>query len=131
MKARKITPAHTDARGSIADIMYKEPVDHIAVISSKKGAVRANHYHKETVQWIYLQSGSLESVTRREGEEPATLVMEPGDLICTEAGEHHAMRALEDSLFFVFTRGPRGGEDYESDTFRLDTPLIPYPETRP
>lgn len=131
MKAIKITPTRIDARGAIADILYKEPVDHIAVISSEKGAVRANHYHKKTIQWIYLQSGSLESVTRREGEEPVSLVMKPGDLIRTDAGEHHAIRALEASLFFVFTRGPRGGDDYESDTFRLETPLIPYPETLP
>jgi hypothetical protein len=57
--------------------------------------------------------------------------MEPGDLIRTDAGEHHAICALEDALFFVFTRGPRGGENYESDTFRLETPLIPYPEKLP
>jgi hypothetical protein len=25
----------------------------------------------------------------------------------------------------VLTRGPRGGDDYESDTFRLEVPLIP------
>ena len=37
--------------------------------------------------------------------------------------EHHAVHALEDSVFMVFTRGPRGGDDYESDTFRLETPL--------
>jgi len=30
---------------------------------------------------------------------------------------------LEDSLFLVFTRGPRGGQDYESDTYRLTKPL--------
>lgn len=128
MEIKKIKPAHSDDRGDIADIMYREPVDHIAVITSTKGAVRANHYHKETIQWLYLQSGKVESVTQTGDEPVVSQVMEPGDLIRTDANEKHAIHALEDSVFFVFTRGPRGGEDYESDTFRLETPLVPYPE---
>ena len=31
----------------------------------------------------------------------------------------HTMVALEDSAFLVFTRGIRGAEDYEKDTYRL------------
>ena len=37
--------------------------------------------------------------------------------------EAHALHALEDSVLLILTRGPRGGEDYESDTYRLDKPL--------
>jgi hypothetical protein len=33
--------------------------------------------------------------------------------------ERHAWIAIEDSLVVVMTRGPRGGKEYESDTFRL------------
>ena len=38
--------------------------------------------------------------------------------------ERHAFQAIEDTTFLVLTRGPRGGENYETDTFRLDIPLI-------
>ena len=39
-------------------------------------------------------------------------------------GDPHAWKALEDSECLVFTRGPRSGENYEEDTYRLDTPLL-------
>ena len=48
----------------------------------------------------------------------------PGNLAVVGEMEQHALRALEDSELLVFTRGPRGGKEYETDTYRLDTPLI-------
>jgi quercetin dioxygenase-like cupin family protein len=113
-----------DDRGYIKDILIREPVDAITVIQSNKGAVRANHYHKDTIQWVYVHSGKLRYVFQR-GEEPTqACTLGPGELIKTDILEKHALHALEDSLFYVFTRGPRGGEDYETDTFRLDAPLV-------
>jgi hypothetical protein len=44
--------------------------------------------------------------------------------------EAHAIEALEDTTMVVMTRGPRGGREYESDTYRLDAALIP-PDTPP
>ena len=124
MEVTQINPVFEDDRGAIADILCQEVIDSVTVISSQKGVVRGNHYHKETIQWVYLQSGKLESHTALTDEESVVKVVHPGDLIRTDKNEHHALKALEDSVFFVFTRGPRGGSDYESDTYRLDTPLI-------
>jgi hypothetical protein len=39
-------------------------------------------------------------------------------------GMPHAWKALEDTVCLVFTKGPRSGEGYESDTYRLDDPLL-------
>jgi hypothetical protein len=52
----------------------------------------------------------------------------PGDLLKTEALEKHSLKTLEDSIFYVFTKGPRGGENYENDTYRLDKPLQYFSE---
>ena len=41
----------------------------------------------------------------------------------SEQMEKHAMQALEDTEMLVFTKGPRGGKEYESDTFRLENPI--------
>jgi quercetin dioxygenase-like cupin family protein len=49
----------------------------------------------------------------------------PGDLVATGPNERHALQGIEESTLMVFTRGPRGGKEYESDTFRLEVPLIP------
>jgi quercetin dioxygenase-like cupin family protein len=48
----------------------------------------------------------------------------PGELVIEPAGIPHAWKALQDTLVLVFTRGPRSGEAYESDTVRLPVPLI-------
>ena len=34
------------------------------------------------------------------------------------------IKALKDTKLLVLTKGPRGGKEYESDTFRLENPLI-------
>jgi len=123
MEIKRLKPNHQDERGIINDILYDEPIDHVTVITSAKGVQRGDHYHKETIQWVYLYSGELKSLTQKDSEKVVSVVLKPGDLVKAEKLEHHALLALEDSVFFVFTRGPRGGNDYESDTFRLRNPL--------
>ncbi len=117
--------SYEDDRGTIKDVLVREPIDAITIIRSKKGVVRGNHFHKDTTQWVYLQSGQLRSLTQKGDEPVVEQVLKPGDLVVAESWEKHALIAIEDSEFFVFTRGPRGGDSYEEDTFRLETPLEP------
>jgi hypothetical protein len=37
--------------------------------------------------------------------------------------EHHALVGLTKCEVLVFTKGPRGGKEYESDTFRIKDKL--------
>ena len=124
MKVEKIKAAFTDSRGEIIDILKQNVVHYVTMIKSAKGAVRANHYHKETFQWVYMLEGHMRVVARMPNEEPTEVVLGPGDLIVNVPLEHHAFESLDDSTMLVLTQGPRGGENYESDTFRLDVPLI-------
>ena len=41
------------------------------------------------------------------------------DLIVTVPNEMHALKAISDSEILVFTQGPRGGKEYETDSYRL------------
>lgn len=123
MKNIVLQPSFKDDRGVITDIIENEVVNAITRITFTKGAVRANHYHKETTQWNYLLSGSVMLVSQLPGHEVVNTIMKPGDLVVTEPNVRHALVGLEDSDLLVFTKGPRGGKDYESDTYRLDTPL--------
>ena len=114
-----------DDRGTIKDVLIRQPIDAITIIRSKKGVVRGNHFHKDTTQWVYAQSGQLRSLTQKDNEPVVEQIVNPGDLLVAEPWEKHVLVAIEDSEFFVFTRGPRGGDSYEDDTFRLETPLEP------
>ena len=123
MKVDHIQYTKKDERGEITDIMVKENIDYVTMITSASGSVRGNHYHKLTDQWVYILAGRLKMLTQMPDGPVVTTILEKGDLAKTGFMERHAMIALEDSAFMVFTRGPRGGEDYETDTYRLPEPL--------
>ena len=112
-----------DHRGVIQDLLT-EPLDSVTEIFTRKGAVRGNHTHNETVQWTYVATGVLRSVRLDPSGVKADITFGPGSLIKEPAGWPHAWQAVEDTTVLVFTRGPRSGENYENDTQRLEVPLL-------
>ena len=115
---------HSDARGVIADVFYNSVINHVALINSNPEAIRGNHYHKESTQHMLITSGELEYWYKQlDSTEPAQMYLaKAGDLITTPAYEIHALRITDKgNQFVVFSEGKRGGEDYESDTFRVDS----------
>lgn len=123
MRVEHRTPAHEDGRGSILDIVQGEEFEHATLITSKAGARRGDHYHERTRQTVYVLSGRMLAFVRLPGEPVEGIEIGPGDLLTNEPLEMHALVAIEDSTFLVLTSGPRGGDAFESDTFRLDQPL--------
>jgi hypothetical protein len=67
----------------------------------------------------------MKLVTQMPDQSIIETLMYPGDLIATVPDERHALVGAEDVVCLVFTKGPRGGSDYESDTFRLEMPIYP------
>lgn len=119
--------AFSDARGTITDLLTHEVFDAVSVITSVRGAVRGDHYHAETYQVLYILRGRIRLITQLPGEPVRAVEAGIGELVRTPPLERHAIHALEDTEFIVFTRGPRAGAGYESDTIRLDTPLVAPP----
>lgn len=122
MKKTKIKIATQDERGDISDIFYNHPVDHVAIINSKKGVFRGDHYHKFTTQHMYMTRGSLRYYYRKfsqENDKVKSVVVGEGEMVTTLPYEVHALEILENNQFIVFSEGLRGGKDYESDTFRI------------
>ena len=109
---------HEDGRGVIQDLLVT-PLDAVTEIRTRKGAIRGNHVHRATTQWTYVVSGLLRVVTQRNGGPLRDRVYGPGDMACEHPGVTHAWEALEDNEVLVFTKGPRSGTAYESDTERL------------
>jgi quercetin dioxygenase-like cupin family protein len=123
MKRIALVPSFSDDRGEIVDLLENESINAITIVTFTAGAVRGNHYHKHTTQWNYLMTGKIKLVSQVPGEPVTETVMTPGDFVVTEPNVRHALVGLEASSLMVFTKGPRGGKEYERDTFRLDTPL--------
>lgn len=134
MEKRRIQVATSDARGQISDIFYKAAIEHVAIIESKQaGLIRGNHYHKLTTQHIFMTKGSL-----RYWYQPVdkslpvqSVLVQEYEMVSTPPLEVHALEILEPNQFVVFSSGLRGGQDYESDTFREFVILTPDMLGRP
>jgi len=117
----------TDDRGTITDIFHLIDMNSACLITNNPGAVRANHYHKQTTQYTFILSGSLDYYSKPvDSEEPPNVITAgAGDFIISEPNEIHAWRTgREGCTLIAFAQGPRGGEDYENDTFRVES-IIP------
>lgn len=124
MEVTRIAAAFEDARGSIKDVLMREPIDAVTIIENAAGAVRGNHYHKDTTQWLYLLSGRIIVAAQRPGGPKEEREITAGEMVRHDPLEAHSTRAVEASVFLVLTRGPRSGDEYESDVYRLTTPLL-------
>jgi dTDP-4-dehydrorhamnose 3,5-epimerase-like enzyme len=119
---------HEDDRGVIQDLLVTS-LDAVTRITSVKDAIRGNHYHAATVQWTLVISGRLLVVTQRLEEDGSRgpreeRVYGPREMACEEPMVIHAWHSLTDTEVLVFTKGPRAGEAYEGDTFRLPGTLL-------
>ena len=123
MKKIKQKIMHRDSRGLIVDLLENKKINSVAFITQKKGKIRGNHYHKKTIQWNYLLKGKILLVAQKKNSPIKKIILNVGDIVVTEKNEKHAIKALKNSEFLVFTQGPRGGKDYEKDTYRLLTPI--------
>ncbi len=120
MIVNHITPAFIDDRGEITDILQHIEVDSVTLITCKKGAIRANHYHKESIQYSYVLSGEIVAYSEMPGHKVESSILNPGDLLVSPPNERHALHAVKDSTLIIITKGPRGGGSYENDTYRVE-----------
>jgi quercetin dioxygenase-like cupin family protein len=116
-----IEPAHVDARGAIQGLVER-PMKSACLITSKKGALRANHYHKTDWHYCYVISGLLEYFERPTGstDKPKRWLVKAGEMVFTPPMMDHAMRFLEDSVWLTLSRNPRDQASYEADVVRID-----------
>lgn len=126
----KITPSFSDYRGDILDIFVNSPKDHCALITSKKGAIRGNHFHKQSTQFTFIVAGKFKLYRAKVDENGNILgeiqcdMIETNELITHPAYEAHTLEAISDNTtILAFACGKRGGNYYEDDTFRLKKKL--------
>lgn len=105
--------AFSDNRGTLTQLVH-DGWKQVNVITSKMGAVRGGHYHKENKEAFYIISGALEvtvnGTCHRFGE---------GAFFAIDAFDRHSFRFLEDTvLVSMYSDGvelPDGTKDIYSD----------------
>jgi len=104
-----------DTRGKISNYELPEPINLIGYIESKKGTVRANHFHPVQEQKCLLVKGQFISLYKdllAKNSEVVTHVVNEGDLIVTKPNVAHAMVFTKDSIFLNLVRGEREHKNY-------------------
>jgi nucleoside-diphosphate-sugar epimerase/quercetin dioxygenase-like cupin family protein len=104
-----------DIRGKISNYELPEPINLIGYIESKKGTVRANHFHPVQEQKCLLVKGQFISLYKdliTKNSEVVTHVVNEGDLIVTKPNVAHAMVFTKDSIFLNLVRGEREHKNY-------------------
>lgn len=116
-----------DERGAIVNILLT-PITSVGRIASKRGSVRANHYHLTDWHYALVESGKVLYFERAIGE---THVPEPkeygvGKMFFTPPNREHAMLFAEDSVIFTFAKNVRSHDSHEADLKRVTfvTPAV-------
>ena len=119
-----LPPPFADARGSIQPLV-DVTMESCVLISSRKGTVRANHYHRTDWHYCYVLSGSIEYYHRPQGSEakPEKALIGTGQMFFTGPMVEHAMVFPEDTVFLTFGRNSRQQEVYEADVVRVESLL--------
>ena len=114
----------TDPRGEILPLV-DATMESCVLIRSKKGTVRANHYHRTDWHYCYVLSGSIDYYHRPQGSAavPAHVRIATGQMFFTPPMVEHAMVFPEDTVFLTFGRNSRVQEVYEADVVRVESLL--------
>jgi quercetin dioxygenase-like cupin family protein len=110
-----------DERGYLLKILDKGFSSCIEIFS-KKGSIRANHYHKKDEHFCYILKGEILFFyrNRKKGSKLNYKVMKKGDLFFTTYDQDHLAYFLKTTHFLSYSSRKRSKFDYENDLVRLN-----------
>ncbi len=104
-----------DKRGKISNHELTEPINLIGLIDSKKGTIRANHYHPQQEQKCLFTKGQIIEIFQdilNPNSPKITQVVNKGQLSIIKPNVAHTMVFTEDTTFLNLVRGERDHENY-------------------
>jgi quercetin dioxygenase-like cupin family protein len=109
-----------DDRGAIQPLV-DVPMESCVLISSKKGTVRANHYHGTDWHYCYVLDGEIDYYHRPHGStaKPEKVTITQGQMFFTPPDVDHSMVFVKDTRFLTWGRNSRAQEVYEADVVRI------------
>jgi len=121
---KKVKPFYTDERGSISHLLTNKAkkIKSVLLITCKKDSVRANHYHKRDIHYVYMLKGRMKYYhldVKEKQSKKKSVIVNAGELIYTPAKVAHSMKFLEDSTFLALSTEPRNQGTYEKDTIKI------------
>jgi hypothetical protein len=110
-----------DERGYLLKILDKGFSSCIEIFS-KKGSIRANHYHKNDEHFCYILKGEILFFyrNRKKGSKLNYKIMKKGDLFFTTYDQDHMAYFIKTTHFLSYSSRKRSQFDYEKDLVRLN-----------
>jgi len=106
--------------GEIQNLLLS-PMNSVAILNTKKGWVRANHWHKTDWHYSYIVKGEVLYYERAVGEieiPPAKLFV-AGEMFFTPPNVEHAMVFPVDTVFITMAKNVRDHAHHEDDVVRV------------
>ena len=106
---------YVDLRGKISNHELTEPINLIGLINSKKGTIRANHYHPQQEQKCLFTKGQIIEVFQdllNPNSPKVTQVVNEGELSIIKPNVAHTMVFTKDTTFLNLVRGERDHDNY-------------------
>ena len=106
---------YIDARGKISNHELTEPINLIGLIDSKRGTIRANHYHPQQEQKCLFTKGQVIEVFQdllNPNAPKITQVVNEGQLSVIKPNVAHTMVFSKDTTFLNLVRGEREHDNY-------------------
>ena len=104
-----------DSRGKISNHELTEPINMIGLVDSKKGTIRANHYHPQQEQKCLFTKGQIIEIFQdilNPNSPKITQVVNEGQLSIIKPNVAHTMVFTRDTTFLNLVRGEREHKNY-------------------
>ena len=104
-----------DERGKISNHELTEPINLIGLIDSKKGTIRANHFHPQQEQKCLFTKGKIIEIFQdilNPNSLKVTQVVNEGQLSIIKPNVAHTMVFVKDTTFLNLVRGDKDHENY-------------------
>jgi quercetin dioxygenase-like cupin family protein len=108
-----------NAAGVIQNLIEKCSVNSVAIIESKAGSERSNHWHKAGDHFLYCLKGTFYYYERDiDSEEYQMTLVKTGMMVYTPPRKVHLTVFLEDTTLISIGSNPRSHEAHEDDLVR-------------
>jgi len=104
-----------DSRGKISNHELTEPINMVGLVDSKKGTIRANHYHPQQEQKCLFTKGQIIEIFQdivNPNSPKITQIVNEGQLSIIKPNVAHTMVFTKDTTFLNLVRGEREHKNY-------------------
>lgn len=109
-----------DERGVIQNLLHCN-MNSIAIIETKAGGIRSNHYHKNSDHYIFLISGKIEYFERHiNGSNVIKRIYGPKEMFYTGPQKIHKLVALEDTVMLSICTKENDPKSHDDDLVKVE-----------